>query len=157
MCGYSPRLRLDLTVNILTTHAYHKGEITVFGGAQRRPNIHIEDVTDLYVNSLSYDAARIDGKVYNAGYQNHRVSEIAEIVKGVVGEHVTITTTETDDHRSYHISSDKIKNELGFEPSHTIEDAVKDLVAAFNEGRVPNAQGDARYSNIRTMQALKLK
>ncbi|MBS13330.1 MAG: UDP-glucose 4-epimerase [Gemmatimonadetes bacterium] len=157
VCGYSPRLRLDLTVNILTAHAYHKGEITVFGGAQRRPNIHIEDVTDLYVNSLSYDAARIDGKVYNAGHQNHRVSEIAEIVKGVVGEHVTITTTETDDHRSYHISSDKIKNELGFEPSHTIEDAVKDLVAAFNEGRVPNAQGDARYSNIRTMQALKLK
>jgi nucleoside-diphosphate-sugar epimerase len=157
VCGYSPRLRLDLTVNILTNHAVNRGEITVFGGQQMRPNIHIEDVVDLYVRALEWPDKTIDGKIFNAGYQNRRVIEIAESVRDVVGEKVKIITTPTDDHRSYHISSEKIKRELGFVPKHTVEDAVRDLVDAFRTGKIPNPMTDIRYYNIKTMQAVHLK
>ena len=111
VCGYSPRMRLDLTVNILTTHAVNNNKITVFGGQQKRPNIHIEDVTDMYVESLTWPQAVVDGNIFNAGYDNHRVIEIAEITRGVVGQGVEIVTTLSDDHRSYHISSEKIRRE----------------------------------------------
>ncbi|OGW53585.1 MAG: UDP-glucose 4-epimerase [Nitrospirae bacterium RBG_13_43_8] len=157
VCGYSPRLRLDLTVNILTNHAVNKGEITVFGGQQLRPNIHIEDASDLYVGGLEWPDEAIDGKIFNAGYENHRVIEIAEMVRGVVGREVKITTTPTNDNRSYHISSEKIQHELGFVPKHTIEDAVRDLVAAFRDGKIPDPMTDIRYYNIKTMQAVHLK
>jgi nucleoside-diphosphate-sugar epimerase len=157
VCGYSPRLRLDLTVNILTTHAVNNKRITVFGGQQKRPNIHIEDVADLYVRSLEWPSENVDSKVFNAGYENHRIIEIAEIVRSVVGKDVDIVTTPTDDNRSYHISSERIKKELGFVPQHTIEDAVRDLVDAFRAGKVPNPITDIRYYNIKTMQALNLK
>jgi nucleoside-diphosphate-sugar epimerase len=156
VCGYSPRLRLDLTVNILTNHAINKGRITVFGGEQKRPNIHIEDVADLYVRLLGCPDAQIAGKTWNAGYENHRVREIAETVRKVVGKDgVEIVTTPTDDHRSYHISSEKIRRDLGFVPKHSIEDAVRDLKAAFEAGKIPNPMTDIRYYNIKTMQALK--
>ncbi len=157
VCGYSPRLRLDLTVNILTNHAVNNGKITVFGGAQKRPNIHIEDMTDLYVKCLKYPDAAIDGKIFNAGYENHTVMEIAEMVKNVVGEQVDIVTTPTNDNRSYHISSAKIKEELGFVPQHTIEEAAKDLVVAFRQGLIPNPMTNILYYNIKTMQAIDLK
>lgn len=157
VCGYSPRLRLDLTVNILTNHAVNRGKITVFGGSQRRPNIHIADITDLYVDLLGRADSEIAGQVWNAGYENHRVSEIAEIVRGVVGEHVTIETQATDDLRSYHISSAKIARDLGFVPRHTIEGAVRDLVDAFKAGLIPNPMDDIRYYNIKMMQAVDLR
>jgi len=157
VCGYSPRLRLDLTVNILTNHAVNNRKITVFGGNQMRPNIHIEDVTDLYVKALQWPDEAIDGKTFNAGYENHSVIEIAEMVRNVVGEKVEIITIPSDDTRSYHISSEKIKRELGFVPKHTIEDAASDLVAAFDGGKIPNAMTDHRYYNIKMMQALKLR
>lgn len=156
VCGYSPRLRLDLTVNILTNHAVNRGKITVFGGEQRRPNIHIEDITDLYVDLLSRPAEQIAGQVWNAGYENHKVREIAEIVRKVVGEQVEIVTEPTDDLRSYHISSKKIERDLGFVPRHTIEDAVRDLVAAFKAGLIPDAMSDIHYYNIKMMQAIHL-
>jgi len=133
------------------------GEIKVFGGQQIRPNIHIEDVADLYVGALEWPEEAIDGKIFNVGYQNHRVIEIAEMVRGVVGREVKIITTPTDDHRSYHISSEKIKKEIGFVPKHTIENAVQDLVGAFQTGKIPNSMTDIRYYNIKTMQALNLK
>ena len=156
VCGYSPRLRLDLTVNILTNHAVNNRKIMVFGGAQKRPNIHIQDVTDLYVKSLEWPDQAIDGKVFNAGYENQSVMEIAETVRTAVGEDVEIATVPTDDHRSYRISSQKIKRELGFVAEHTIEEAVSDLVDAFNGGKVPNSMSDISYYNIKTMQALNL-
>jgi len=156
VCGYSPRLRLDLTVNILTNHAINHGKITVFGGGQMRPNIHIEDMTDLYVQALEWPEESIDGKIFNAGYENHSVAELAEIVRGVVGPELDIVTTSTDDHRSYHISSAKIKRELGFEPTHTIEQAVRDLVGAYRAGRIPDSLTDMRYYNVKTMKALNL-
>ena len=155
--GYSPRLRLDLIVNILTNHAVNNHRISVFGGDQKRPNIHIQDVTDLYVQSLEWPEAAINGKVFNAGYDNHSVMEIAGIVRDGVGGDVEIATVPTDDHRSYHISSDKIRRELGYEPKRSIGDAVGDLVTAFDAGKIPDPLNDIQYYNIKTMQALKLK
>ncbi|MBA7653424.1 UDP-glucose 4-epimerase [subsurface metagenome] len=158
ICGYSPRLRLDLTVNILTNLAVNTGHITVFGGQQKRPNIHIEDATDLYVQLLELPDEMIAGKIFNAGYENHRILEIAEMVRKVVGkEGVEITTTPTNDNRSYHISSEKIRRELGFVPKHTIEDAIEDLCDAFKAGKIPNPMNDIRYYNIKTMLARHLK
>jgi len=157
VCGYSPRLRLDLTVNILTNHAINKGRITVFGGQQKRPNIHIEDVAQLYLNSLEWPDSAIDGRIFNAGYENHRVMEIAEMVQRLVQRPVEIAVTPTDDHRSYHISSEKIRRELGFVPQHTIEDAVRDLTRAFTAGKIPDSMADPRYYNIKTMQGIGLR
>ena len=157
VCGYSPRLRLDLTVNILTNHALNTRTIKVFGGDQMRPNIHIEDMVALYLQSLRWPASRVDGEVFNVGFQNHRVNEIAEMVRGVVGPHVGIVTVPTDDRRSYHISSEKIRKALGFEAAHTLTQAVEGLVDAFASGRVPDAMTDDRYYNIRLMQKVALK
>lgn len=157
VCGYSPRLRLDLTVNILTNHAVSNRKITVFGGQQMRPNIHIEDMVDLYVKALEWPDDAIDGRIFNAGYENRRVIDIAETVREVLKEDVEIAITPSNDHRSYHINSDRIRRELGFEPKHTIENAVRDLVTGFRAGHIPNPMTDIRYYNIKTMQALHLK
>ena len=163
ICGYSPRQRLDLTVNILTNHAVNLGRITVFGGTQMRPNLHIDDMVDLYLMLLELPDELIAGKVYNAGYQNHTVAKIAEIIRDVVQqemperEHIEIVTTPSDDRRSYHISSEKIKRELGFVPQRTIEDAVRDLIAAFRAGKISNPMMDIRYYNVKTMKHLQLK
>lgn len=157
VCGYSPRLRLDLSVNILTNHAVTNRQIKVFGGEQMRPNIHIEDMAELYIKTLEWPDEAIDGKIFNVGYHNHKVREIAEIVKEVVGDDVDIVTTPTDDNRSYHVSSEKIKRELGFAPTHTIEDAVRDLLDAFEAGKIPDSMTDDRYYNIKRMQRLSLK
>jgi nucleoside-diphosphate-sugar epimerase len=157
VCGYSPRLRLDLTVNILTNLGYHRRQISVFGGSQLRPNIHIDDMADLYVLALELPGSRIDGRVLNAGYENHAVAEIAEIVRGVLGPEVAVETTPTDDLRSYHISSQRIRRELGFVPRRSVRDAVRDLVRAFDAGRVPGALDDSRYYNVKRMQELALQ
>lgn len=157
VCGYSPRQRLDLVVNILTNLAINKGEITVFGGSQKRPNIHIEDMTDLYCLLLELPDDKIAGKIFNAGYENHPVAELAEIVKDVVGPQVQVTTSPTDDLRSYHVSSQKIKEELGFEAKHSINEAVKDLKIAFDAGKLPNPLQDPKYFNVKLMQLINLK
>jgi len=157
VCGYGPRLRLDLSVNILTNLAVNKGEITVFGGEQKRPNIHIQDMTDLYCMLLELPKEKIAGKIYNAGYENHTIAEIAQMVKNVIGDQVKITTTPTNDHRSYHISSEKIKNEIGFVARHTIEDAVRDLKTEFDKGNIPNSLTDDKYFNVKLMQHVELQ
>ena len=157
VCGYSPRLRLDLTVNILTNHAINKGQITVFGGEQKRPNLHIEDMTNVYLFLLEQPATKIHKKIYNVGYENYKVREIAEMVKGTLDGNIPIITTPSNDNRSYHVSSNKIKEELGFEAKHTIQEAILDLKAAFDSGKIPNSMDDIRYYNIKTMQAIKLK
>lgn len=157
VCGFSPRLRLDLTVNILTSHAVNNRRITVFGGRQMRPNIHIEDLTDLYVDTLGMDESAIDGKVFNAGYENHTVLDIAETVRMAVGRDVDIVTVPSDDNRSYHISSEKIQRDLGFAPQRGVEDGARDLFNAFNTGAIPDPMNDIRYYNIKTMQSVSLK
>ena len=152
VCGYAPRQRLDVIVNILTNHAIMNRKIRVLGGAQTRPNIHIDDMTDLYVQSLDEPAERIDGHIFNAGYYNQSVNEIAEIVRNVVGDDVMIEREASDDNRSYHISSAKIKKHLDFVAQRPIEQAVRDLVAAFGDGRITDSMIDPSYYNIRMMQ-----
>jgi nucleoside-diphosphate-sugar epimerase len=159
VCGYSPRCRLDLSVNILTNLAVNTGRITVFGGEQLRPNLHIGDMVDAYRLMLTARGEAIDGETFNIGYQNRSIADIAQIVKRVVEEEmpdrapIEIVRTESDDLRSYHISSQKIRDALGFEPKRSIEDAVRDLCRAFAAGLLPNSLEDDRYFNVRTMKA----
>ena len=157
VCGWSTRLRLDLSVNILTNHAVNKGKITVFGGSQLRPNFHVRDCAELYVKYLALPAAQIDGKVFNAGYQNLSLDAIAEKVREVVGSQVEIAHTPTDDNRSYHISSDKILRELGYAPRFTIEDAIRELKDAFQAGKVSDPLTNPLYFNIKRMQEVQLR
>ncbi len=163
VCGYSPRLRLDLTVNILTTHAVMNGKIKVFGGKQMRPNINIKDMVNLYLTLLELPDSKIAGRTYNAGYQNYTVAELAEKVREVVSremperKNIAVEVVPSDDIRSYHISSEKIRRELGFVSHYSIEDAVTELVRAFKAGKIPNAMTDDRYYNIKTMQKLNLE
>jgi len=157
VCGYSPRQRLDVVVNILTNFAYHKGKIKVFGGEQLRPNIHIQDMTNLYAELLTMPADKINGEIFNAGYENQKVITLAHTVQEVLGDDITIEVEPTDDNRSYHISSQKIKDCLGFTPQFTIKDAVIELKDAFDQGLLPNALDDKRYFNIKTMLDLHLE
>lgn len=154
VCGYSPRLRLDLTVNILTMQALVNKKITIFGGSQMRPNIHIEDMTDLYVKSLEYADNKIAGKIYNAGYENYSVSKIAKMIKKIVGdEKVKIETSQSDDLRSYKITSKKIRDELRFMPTRTIEDAISDLKVAYENGKIASDPfSHDKYFNIKVMK-----
>jgi nucleoside-diphosphate-sugar epimerase len=156
VCGYAPRLRLDLSVNILTNFAINKGFIKVFGGDQLRPNIHVDDMVDAYLLILEADDAKVDGKIFNAGYENHSINDIAKMVKNIVGKDVEIKVEPTNDNRSYRVSSEKIKQELGFSAKRTIEDAVMSLKEAFDAGKIPNSFDDDIYFNIKRMQNLKL-
>lgn len=152
VCGYSPRMRLDLTVNLLTMHALSRQKITVFGGDQKRPNIHIEDITDYYVNLIEMPAEKIAGKIFNAGYENYTVLQIAEMVKEIVGKEVEIEVVPTDDHRSYHISSEKIERELGLKPRRTIQDAVLDIKRAYEGGLLD--WDNINFYNVKKMKFL---
>jgi nucleoside-diphosphate-sugar epimerase len=156
VCGYSPRQRLDVVVNTLTNLAYQKREISVFGGNQLRPNIHIKDMVDVYMLFLDTPKEKIAGKIFNVGYENQSVKELAETVKSVIGDDVTLITTPTDDNRSYHISSNKIKKELGFVAKHTIREAVEDLFIAFEKGILSNSLKNEMYFNVKRMQSLRL-
>ena len=161
VCGYSPRMRFDLTVNILTNHAYHRGLITVFGGDQQRPNIHIDDVCELYLALLSMPAEKIAGEIFNAGFENQTVNELATIAKKVVEQEfpekapIKIEKTTTNDPRSYRITSRKITEKLGWSPKRNIEDAARDLCAAFKAGKFPtDTLKDESYVNVKTVKAL---
>lgn len=155
VCGYAPRMRFDLTVNIITAHAALKGLITVFGGKQRRPNLHIGDMVDAYRLMLSAPADKIAGETFNIGQQNLKVSEVAEVVQAVVraelGIEASIQTTESTDNRSYHINSDKIRDVLGFVPKHTVEDAVRDLCVRFKSGMWPDALTNPLFTNVKQL------
>ncbi|MBF0351776.1 MAG: SDR family oxidoreductase [SAR324 cluster bacterium] len=157
VCGYSPRQRLDLVVNILTNLAYHKREISVFGGEQRRPNIHIEDMVRAYVALLDAPSEKIAGEIFNAGDENFTVTQLAEMVRDVVGEDVRLVKTPSNDNRSYHISSEKIKNVLGFVPTHSIRKASEDLKQAFEDGKLPDSMTNEFYFNIKRMQSINLQ
>lgn len=158
ICGYSPRTRLDLSVNILTNHAVNKGTITVFGGNQKRPNLHIKDMADLYELMLNAPSEKIQGEIFNVGYQNFSILELANMVKEVVEQEfpdkapLDIKVTESNDNRSYHISSEKIKRVLGFEAKRTIQDAVRDLCVAFKAGKLPDSFTNDWYYNVRQLQ-----
>jgi nucleoside-diphosphate-sugar epimerase len=161
VCGYAPRQRLDLSVNILANHAVNAGKITVFGGSQLRPNLHIQDYCDAVELFLTAPGDKIQNEIFNIGYQNLSLMEIAHLVRQVVSEEfpdraeTEIVTTPTDDIRSYHINSDKIFRALGYRPKRTIADAVRELCAAFKAGKLPRSMDDDRYFNVRRLKMLK--
>ena len=161
VCGYAPRLRLDLSVNILTNHAINAGRITVFGGSQLRPNLHVQDYCDAVKLFLTAPSEKIQRETFNVGYQNLSIMDIARLVQRVVSKEfpekgeVAIVTTPSDDLRSYHINSDKIRRVLGYAPRHTIEDAVRDLCHAFRDGRIPDSMNDDQYFNVRRLKRLR--
>lgn len=159
VCGYSAHMRLDLSVNILTNHAVNTGKITVFGGSQKRPNLHIEDMIDAYELFLDAPADLITGDVFNIGAQNLPIADIAEVVRKIVAQDrpvengpIEIVTTPTNDLRSYHVNSDKVFERLGFRPRRGVENAVKDLCAAFREGRIPDPMTDPKYHNVKVLK-----
>ncbi|MFC3053735.1 NAD-dependent epimerase/dehydratase family protein [Kordiimonas pumila] len=160
VCGYGPRQRLDVSVNILTNHAINNRKILVFGGSQLRPNLHIQDYVDLCKAFLVADDSIIADETFNCGYENMSMMEIAHSVKRVVQQEfpelgeIEIETQPTDDIRSYHINSDKIKKVLGFAPKYSVDDAVRSLCVAFREGKLPNSFEDDKYFNVRTMQRI---
>jgi nucleoside-diphosphate-sugar epimerase len=157
VCGYAPRQRLDVVVNILTNQAFNTRRIKVMGGSQKRPNIHVQDMADLYAFLLQQPDEAIDGEIYNAGFENHTLDQLAAMVQRQVGNDIVIDVVPTNDLRSYHVSSEKMRRKLGFVPKHTIEDAIRDLVGAFRSGKLPNSLDDSRYFNIRRMQEISLK
>ncbi len=156
VCGWAPRLRLDLTVNILTIHALVNKRITVFGGSQLRPNLHIRDMVAAYRRFLEAPGELIHGQTYNVGFQNRSVADIAEIVHAVIGDpSVQIAQQPSNDLRSYHVNSDRVRERMGFVAEHTIEDAVDSLCRAFRDGQIPAPLTDPRYYNIKRMQQLQ--
>ena len=157
VCGYGPRQRLDVVVNILTNLAYHKRKILVLGGNQLRPNIHIIDMARVYETLLTKDKDLISGQIFNAGYENQKVIDLAGIVKKVIGNDVKIEIQRSNDNRSYHISSNKIKKVLNFSTERTIEDAVKDLKNAFDQGLLKDTLTNDSYFNIKKMNSINLK
>ena len=163
LCGYAPRQRLDLSVNILTNHGFHNGVIKVFGGTQMRPNLHVLDMVEAYRVLLEADDARIQGETFNCGFENRSIADIASIVAEVVPEfrpnlgEIRIETTPSNDLRSYHVNSDKITRVLNFQPRFSVRDAVEDLCRAFEQQLVKDPFGDSRWFNVQRMKDLQVK
>ena len=143
VCGYSPRMRLDVSVNMLTMQALTREEITVLGGKQTRPNIHIDDITDLYIFMLQHPEHR---GIYNAGFENLSIAAIADLVT----EHAPakVVVKESNDPRSYRMNSDRLLA-TGFRPKKTVNDAVKELVHKYRVGELTD---DERFNNLKWMQ-----
>ena len=157
VCGYAKRQRLDLVVNILTNHAFHNREIKVFGGDQLRPNVHIDDMVDSYLAVLNAEDRKINGQIFNVGFKNQSVNELANDVKEIIGDDIKIINTKSDDNRSYHVSSEKIKEILDFETKYTVKNAVSDLMSAFEKKLLINTFDDELFFNIKRMNNINLK
>ena len=146
VCGYSPRMRLDLSVNMLTMQALSNGKITVFGGQQTRPNIHINDMIGVYLRFLELRENAVG--IYNAGFENISILDIANQVTKYVP--VKIEITESQDPRSYRQNSDKLLG-IGFTPEYSVDHAIKDLIDSYNAGKL---EDEDRYYNIRSMKKI---
>jgi len=156
VCGFSIRQRLDLVVNILTNIGYYKKQIKILGGNQLRPNIHIDDMVGAYLHVLETDIQLIKNEIFNVGFENYTVENLAKMVKKNIGEEVKLLYEKTNDNRSYHISSKKISEKLGFLPKKNIEDGIKDLIFAFENKILINTLENENFYNIKKMQSIKL-
>jgi len=154
ICGYAPRQRLDLAVNILTNHAINKREITIHGGTQYRPNLHITDMCRAYLTLLEESPQKINGEIFNIGTDNLSINQIAILVKDIIGDDIPTKIEQTKDNRSYRVSSQYIFDKLGFKPVFTVSDAIKDLALAFSKGLLPNSLFDSKYFNIKRMKEI---
>jgi nucleoside-diphosphate-sugar epimerase len=146
VCGYSPRMRLDLSVSMLTMQALVKQRITVFGGDQTRPNIHLKDMIRVYHHFLQR-GMDLPG-VFNAGFENISILDIADRVKSHIPAEVVVTPS--NDPRSYRLSSRKLIS-TGFTPEFSVEDGICDVISAYRDGRL---RDEERYYNIKTMKTL---
>ena len=149
VCGYSPRMRLDLSVNMLTMQALANKKITVFGGDQTRPNIHLRDMIRVYHHFLSVGKAHPG--IFNAGFENISILDIAERVQKHVPAEITVTPS--NDPRSYRLSSKKLLA-TGFAPKFTVEDGITEVIAAYRDGRL---RDEERCYNIKTMMKQAIK
>lgn len=157
VCGYAPRQRLDVIVNILTNNAVNNKVIKIFGGQQKRPNIAVKDMVRAYLHILKSPLDLVKGKVYNVGFENHTVEKLAYMVKNIVGDDVQIQKLDTNDLRSYHISSKKITDDLGFTNKFTIDNAINDLVYAMDKNLLFDPMTNPKYINIKVMQNINLE
>ncbi len=158
VCGYAPRLRLDLTVNILTIHALVNHKIKIFGGKQLRPNLHIQDMVRAYQLFLEAPGAKMDREAFNVGFQNRSVEDIALMVRDTLADPtIELEYTPSNDNRSYHVNSDKIKRVFGFEARYTIQDAISSIADAYRAGKIPDPLNNTMFSNIKRMQELHVK
>lgn len=157
VCGYSKRQRLDLVVNILTNLAYNKGEISVYGGEQLRPNINIKDMSNAYLFLINQPKQLISGEVFNIGFENYSVNTLCNLVIRNIKHKVLIKHLKNEDNRSYHISSKKIQKKLGFKNHFNIEDAIKELVNIFKKKILIDPLNNEIYFNIKRMKSLGLK
>ena len=157
VCGYSPRQRLDVVVNILTNLAYHKKNIKIMGGKQLRPNIHIADMADAYIKILESNINKISGEIFNVGFENQTVNKIADIVEKNMPFKITKEIIESNDNRSYHISSKKILDKLNFLPKKNISNAVSDLIDKFEKKIFSDPLNNSNYFNVKKMNEIKLK
>ena len=148
VCGLSPRMRLDVSVNMLTYQGLKNGKITVFGGEQTRPNIHIQDLANVYLHFLHNP--KIDSGCYNAGFENLKIREIAERVQ--VGTGAEIIITESNDPRSYRQDSSKLLS-TGFRPKYSVQNAIDEITEAYRSGVLPD--GETCYT-VKWMKQLKL-
>ena len=157
VCGYAKRQRLDVVLNIFTNHAFHKREISVFGGEQLRPNINIIDMVNSYIELINAKNELINGEIFNVGDVNLSVKELAFLVKSVVGDDVNLKFIESDDNRSYHISSKKITEKLGFNLKSSLKEAISSLYDALENKLLDDPLNNPKYYNIKTMQKINLK
>jgi nucleoside-diphosphate-sugar epimerase len=155
ICGVSSRQRFDLSVNILTNHAINLGKITVFGGSQFRPNLHIQDMARAYLHILQQDT-NIDREIFNIGGENLSLDEIALKVQKQIGAHLAIHHNDTDDLRSYRVDSSKILTKLGFKPIFSVDQAIFDLQREFLSNKFQDSLENSMYFNIKKMKELSL-
>jgi nucleoside-diphosphate-sugar epimerase len=152
VCGYAPRMRFDLTVNVMTMHAVLKHAITVFGGEQKRPNLHIQDMCDVYKLLLTAPAEKIAGQIFNVGRENLKVVDIAALIRETVHDEMgwlpSVNITASTDNRSYHVNSDKIERVLGFRAARSVEQAIRDICQRFKTGMWTDALTSKKYTNI---------
>ena len=157
VCGYSIRQRLDVIVNILSNHAFHNKKMIINGGSQKRPNINIKDMVLAYTQILNSSHELINGEIFNVGFENHTLDQLAQIVNEVMGGNIKIEHKDTDDNRSYHISSNKISKVLNFYPSYDIKESVISLIEKFNDKTLFNTFDNNNYFNIKKMMEINLK
>lgn len=158
LCGYAPRLRLDLSVNILTINALVSRKIRIFGGEQIRPALHILDMARFYELLLETPAGKISGEAFNVSHKNISIRELAELVKKTLGDSsIEFEVTPTDDRRSYHVNTDKMKRVLGFSTEYTFEDAILSIKEAYEKGLIKDALDNPLYYNIKRMKEIGLK
>ena len=161
VCGYSPKMRFDLSVNILTNFAYNKKIIKVFGGNQLRPNLHIQDYCDVVLRLINAPSKKIKNQIFNVGNQNMSINNIANLVKNTIQKKyktkIEIIRTQSNDNRSYHINSDKIYRVLKFKPKKDIKDAILEICDGFEKKKIKNSFTNLNFFNVQKLKKLNVR